>query len=67
MKGRTTSPTPEGPTRSGVSNERNRRKHGRRCGVPLYIRDRRGYGSVVGSLGRNGWSYLIYLRFTDAV
>ena len=33
---------PTGPTQSGVSNASNMTKHGRRCGVPLYRRDREG-------------------------
>ena len=33
---------PTGPTRSGVSDARNRRKHGRWCGVLFYRRSRGG-------------------------
>ena len=32
--------TPTGPTRSDVSDARNRRRHGRWCGVPLHRRSR---------------------------
>ena len=31
-----------GPTQSGVSDARNRRKHGRWCGVPIHRRGRGG-------------------------
>ena len=45
--GPTGTPTPgagalTGPTLSGVSDARNRRKHGRWCGIPLYMRGRGG-------------------------
>ena len=33
---------PTGPFRSGVSDARNRRKHGRSYGIPIYRKGRRG-------------------------
>ena len=48
---------PTGPTRSGVSNTRNRRKQGRRYWVPLRRRSREGKGSILSSHDRNGGSF----------
>ena len=60
--GPTGTPTPvaealTGQSRSGVSDARNRRKHGRWCGVPLNNRERGGLRSVLSSHERNGGSY----------
>ena len=48
---------PTGPTGSGVSGARHRRKHRRWCGVPLHRRGRGGLGLVLSSHDRSGGSY----------
>ena len=48
---------PIGPTRSGVSDARNRRKHGRWYGVLTQRKGRGGKGPVLSSPDRNRESY----------
>ena len=48
---------PTGPTQSGVSDARNRRRHGWWCGAPIHRRGRGGYGPVLSSHDMNGGSY----------
>ena len=48
---------PIGPSRSGVLDARNRRKHGRWCLVLLHRRSRGDYGLVLSSHDMNGGSY----------
>ena len=56
--------TPTGQSRSGVSDAWNKRKqkHGRWCGVLLYMNGRGGYGLVLSSHDWNGGSYFVRPR-----
>ena len=49
---------PTGQTRSAVSDSRNKRKHGRWCGVLFHMRVTGGQGLVLSSHDRKGVSYI---------